>query len=800
MLYRYATLVAALLTWSANSQTLVDLRTQSKSVDFSGANSTKPLKSGAVLPATCSIGEMFFKTNAPAGSNLYACTALNAWTLQSGATTLAGDVTGAAAANVVTQLQGRSVSSSAPANGQALVWNSAPGNWIPQVVGLGIATAGTTQGTRPTLNFVSGAGITQSCADNAGSNRVDCTPAADTALLLTRATDQAATDILCTPAGGSTTVYTCNVTPALTSQAANGSHWIFTPDVNCGANPTLNINARGAVNLRKLSGGALVNLAANDCIAGTPYVVTKAASGFVLDTMTGGTGTVTSTGLSMPAEFSVSNSPVTTSGTLTVTKVNQNANLVYSGPSSGGGAAPTFRSLTGSDLPSPNSSTLGGVQSYAGVLHQWISAISTSGVPASTQPAAADLSNGTSGSGTVVLSTTPTLTNPSLGGASSAITWSIAHAGATGTSNNLLAKLTGAPSTAVKAATSDTSGILGVVVSGGGTSGSAQIAREGTALCTFDGGTTAGDYVQISSTVAGDCHDAGASLPTGGQVLGRVLSTNASAGTYSVALQPISQGVTVGGGGGSLTVQVGGTTVGTQATLNFASGNGITQSCTDNGGSGRVDCTPSFNSALVATHDTIHGNENYCNSTNGTAAYACALPNKALTGYAAGMAFTLRPDVTCSSSCTISIDGLSVISIKRADGVTDPQGTLVASQSQWIFYDGAVFRLFGSNPSTGMDSMTYGSTISLDVTAAGLHKTTTVNATGNTTINASSGGTAGQHISIIIVNDATSGKTITFGTNFRSAGTVAGTVSKAATVQFVSDGTSWFEVSRALIL
>lgn len=64
------------------------------------------------------------------------------------------------------------------------------------------------------------------------------------------------------------------------------------------------------------------------------------------------TGTVTSVALSAPAEFTVSGSPVTTSGTLTFTKANQNANIVYAGPSSGGAAAPTFRALVTADLPS----------------------------------------------------------------------------------------------------------------------------------------------------------------------------------------------------------------------------------------------------------------------------------------------------------------------------------------------------------------------------------------------------------------------------------------------------------------
>src|SRR4030095_16861877 len=79
----------------------------------------------------------------------------------------------------------------------------------------------------------------------------------------------------------------------------------------------------------------------------------------------------------------------------------------------------------------------------------------------------------------------------------------------------------------------------GMWVAGAGTTGNAQIARIGTASCDFDGPTTAGDYVQISSATAGACHDAGATFPTaGGQVLGRVLSTNGAAGTYAMVLYP----------------------------------------------------------------------------------------------------------------------------------------------------------------------------------------------------------------------------------------------------------------------
>jgi Protein of unknown function (DUF2793) len=62
-------------------------------------------------------------------------------------------------------------------------------------------------------------------------------------------------------------------------------------------------------------------------------------------------GTVTSVALTVPAELSVSGSPITASGTLAVTKANQSANQVYAGPTSGGAAAPAFRALVAGDIP-----------------------------------------------------------------------------------------------------------------------------------------------------------------------------------------------------------------------------------------------------------------------------------------------------------------------------------------------------------------------------------------------------------------------------------------------------------------
>src|SRR3984893_560999 len=114
----------------------------------------------------------------------------------------------------------------------------------------------------------------------------------------------------------------------------------------------------------------------------------------------------------------------------------------------------------------------------------------------------------------------------------------IKNASRVGTTTNKLAKLTGAPSTATIALAGATGGIIGLCVNSCGTHGQANIQIGGTASCVFDGATTAGDYVQNSPSISGDCHDAGATYPASGQVIGRVLSTNASAGTRTIDIFP----------------------------------------------------------------------------------------------------------------------------------------------------------------------------------------------------------------------------------------------------------------------
>jgi hypothetical protein len=75
----------------------------------------------------------------------------------------------------------------------------------------------------------------------------------------------------------------------------------------------------------------------------------------------GGGGTVSSVGLTdTTGIFSISNSPITSSGNISIGFSTESANKVLAGPATGVAAAPTFRSLVLADLPSIGFSNLTG--------------------------------------------------------------------------------------------------------------------------------------------------------------------------------------------------------------------------------------------------------------------------------------------------------------------------------------------------------------------------------------------------------------------------------------------------------
>jgi hypothetical protein len=86
--------------------------------------------------------------------------------------------------------------------------------------------------------------------------------------------------------------------------------------------------------------------------AGTNITLVPVGNTVTINSSNSG-GTVTSVGLSTPGVvFNVSGSPVTSSGTLALTLINQTGNTVFASPSDGSLGAPLFRSLVAADIPS----------------------------------------------------------------------------------------------------------------------------------------------------------------------------------------------------------------------------------------------------------------------------------------------------------------------------------------------------------------------------------------------------------------------------------------------------------------
>lgn len=95
-------------------------------------------------------------------------------------------------------------------------------------------------------------------------------------------------------------------------------------------------------------------------------------------------------------------------GAVTLALGAQAKNTVLAGPGTGANATPGFRALTGSDLPNPSATTLGGIESITSLAHNWISYIDTSGIPHQSQPSFADLS-GTASNAQIPAPTVSTL-------------------------------------------------------------------------------------------------------------------------------------------------------------------------------------------------------------------------------------------------------------------------------------------------------------------------------------------------------------------------------------------------------
>lgn len=81
---RHLLLILALASMAFGQTTINGDRAITGAWDASGATASKPIPMGTSVPATCAVGEHYFKTDATAGKNIYACTATNTMTQMSG--------------------------------------------------------------------------------------------------------------------------------------------------------------------------------------------------------------------------------------------------------------------------------------------------------------------------------------------------------------------------------------------------------------------------------------------------------------------------------------------------------------------------------------------------------------------------------------------------------------------------------------------------------------------------------------------------------------------------------------------
>jgi hypothetical protein len=186
----------------------------------------------------------------------------------------------------------------------------------------------------------------------------------------------------------------------------------------------------------------------------------------------------------------------------------------------------------------------GDVTTSAGSVATTVAKINGGTVPTSatilgTNGSAQPVSVSTTGSGSAVLATSPTITSPSLSSPSLGTTSETQTFTSNGSTVNRLQILTtiSSASRVADAGTAATSGVVGIAQATVTAGNSVEVAISGKVLCDFDAtAVNAGDYVQISSTVAGKCHDAGSTRPSSGQIIGFALASGSLSTTQVIRL------------------------------------------------------------------------------------------------------------------------------------------------------------------------------------------------------------------------------------------------------------------------
>ncbi|HWQ52536.1 MAG TPA: hypothetical protein VN442_02550 [Bryobacteraceae bacterium] len=239
--------------------------------DFSRADRTLPMKSGplASLPGACTVGEAYFATDAPSGSNMYGCTGANVWTPQGSVTVKSDD---------------------------------------------------TLVGIRGATNFAPGAGLVTVLSDT--GSQIDIRMALDTAVVQTQMGEQSGAALLCASSGGSNQEYQCALDPTAAAYTRGMVlHWV--PDVaGAGGATTINVDTLGAVPVKLADG--VSDPGPSDVIAGRFHEIWYDGTNFRLIGLGGVAGNS-----AVATVFGRTGSITAQTGDYTTAQVTESGNLYF---------------------------------------------------------------------------------------------------------------------------------------------------------------------------------------------------------------------------------------------------------------------------------------------------------------------------------------------------------------------------------------------------------------------------------------------------------------------------------------
>ena len=739
----------ALIGAVAAAQTQIDLRTQTRNVDFTAAASTKPLKTGTALPATCAVGDMFFKTDASAGANLYGCPVANSWAVEGG---LSGQ--NCWIDTVSQTLRCRDTNG----NVYAVVETSAgavPNQWVTYIDSNGVPHT-----SQPTAAAV---GATA----DPGSNGVPYRSGMGTATPATA--DNLSGSFFC-QATGAGNAYLCNLTPPVASYNAGTTYWFRANVANTGP-ATINFNSLGPKSIVKQ---ADQSLASGDIKAGQWVMATYDGANMQMQSQTGnallgGVSTV----------FGRAGAVGALAGDYTTAQVTESGNLYFTnarGRAAFTGTGPVTLSAATGAIDCPTCITTGTAADtdlYGSFPH--LSVVRIQGRPvASMPPGDMQYLGWNNAAGQWEPKTVPSALLSSVFGRTGAVVpasgdYTTAQVAESGnlyfTNARVWAAISGAGPIAFNSNTgayscptcitsstqadTDLSGTfphLSVVRIQGrpvaaippadqqylGWNVSANYWEPKTlpnALVTSVFGRTGqiaaqtGDYsfTQVSGTASAsqlpavairtdqsntisagtqDFSRAAHTLPLKSGLKAGLPSTCTTAELYFATDAPAGSNVygctaaNTWAVQGNVTVMSDGFAVGTSGTMDFVTGTGLMTVITATGSQSNVQTA--LDTAVIQTQPGEQGGAALlCVSGSGSgSAYTCSL-NPTLGSYTQGMVLHWIPDLSASGGVTtLNVDTLGPRPVKLPDGVSNPAATdILAGRLHTIWYDGAAFRL-----------------------------------------------------------------------------------------------------------